>query len=236
MKAVLFGKLNALDRPEVRRSLLRIPEVIFYINKAQKTLEEMNIEKIELISLMISPDSLERDVRNLLVSAVQLGLFSRYVRSHGQPDFFSCPSYGEAPVSVCLGRSTFENLVLDSRLFRKQNQIQFPTQISSSDILNFDPFLFSQSNFEKYGVYHLNGYGSKKLVFESQSADKIVEKLVKKYGVKEFVNISPDDLMLDPGSAHIDRVAVQVSNSIDLDPMLGWFWGSLAELKIASAE
>lgn len=235
MKAVLFGKLNCIDKPEVRRSLIRIPEVIHHIQRAQKILEEMNLVHVELINAMVSDQVLERDVRNILVSAVHLGLFSRYVRFNGPPDFFSCLTYPEAPVAVCLGRSTFENLILESNLIRRQS-LQFPTKVTSSDILSFDPFIFSHVNFEKYGVYHLNGYGNKKLVFESQSAEKIVEKLVKKYGVSEFINISADDLMLAPNSTSVDRATIQISNSIDLDPMLGWFWGSISEVKLAVCE
>jgi len=224
MKAILFSRMSTLDKLQNRLSVVRIPEVISRIKETQRLLDSMGFN-IELINYMISEDETfngNKELKKLMVSVSLIGLYERHCRSNPKPEFFIAPSFPESPVNFCLGRISFEELVGDSSLVRMRKVLDFPKTSSDLDNLDFNEDILRSFNLDKFEAYgSLNG--SMRSLAESQDPEKLIIKLIKKYGAKQFVNIGLDGLLLDPQKHPFHVEDIQILDSIEIDPMLSWF-------------
>lgn len=231
MEAVLFGKVNGLSSLEVRLALVRIPEVLSRLKVAQKILDDMSLSGVDIIHSMTVQTELSRDMNNLLTTVTHVALFERYLKSNNVPEFIVCMNYFESPIPFCLGRCSFESLIIESKILKSQTLVEFPNRLTSKDLLELDSTIFNSYNFEKFSALHLKGMGNRKIVFESQSSDKTIEKLIHKFGVRRFINIGPFDILFDSKNSKFHKYDVEVRNSLELDPNLQWFYPSIEFLK-----
>jgi hypothetical protein len=56
------------------------------------------------------------------------------------------------------------------------------------------------------------------------------------YGVRRFVNFGPGNLLFSNLEGDLRLADIQVLESIDLDPMLSWFWQGLRHRELALAQ
>ena len=91
MKAILFSGLSMMDQSSVRESLIRIPEVLNRIKSAQKTIDQLTNNSVELINCMLDDDqtfTANCKIKRVLVNLVQLGLYDRFVKNNEKPKYF----------------------------------------------------------------------------------------------------------------------------------------------------
>lgn len=114
---VVFAGRNGLDFLELRLGAVRIPEVSLRIREAQRLLDGMEAERIDLLGATVSEDeSFFRNikVKSLLAAIVQVGLYDRLVKSQRAPDVLIGNSNGDSALLVCAGQMTFEQMITSS--------------------------------------------------------------------------------------------------------------------------
>jgi hypothetical protein len=114
---VVFAGRNGLDFLELRLGTVRIPEVSLRLREAQRILDGLDVERIDLLSAIVTDDeSFFRNIKikSLLAAIVQVGLYDRLLRSQRAPDVLIGSSNGDSALLVCAGQMTFEAMVLQS--------------------------------------------------------------------------------------------------------------------------
>lgn len=114
--AVVFNPNNQLEFQEVRMNVTRIPEVMARVREAQAPWESaLGSAAGDLASFVVTED--ERFAaaprrRLVTVGVIQVGLFDRFVRAHGEPRWLI--GAGEGPLSVVTGRRPLSDFVLET--------------------------------------------------------------------------------------------------------------------------
>lgn len=229
MKAVLFGKTGGLDNCEVRASLLRIPEVLTRVKKAQKVIDQTDCCQVDLINHLLSEDidyHQQPELKELLASVVHLGLYDRFLAKGGTPRFFVAPSYSASPVYPCIGKTTFQGMIVESCYVRKK----LMEQASGAIMVNGQP-----DKYEKYVSYSYEEKSDELLVDQvlkpSESLTHILSTLVEKHGVTQFINIGPKEPLIRSIQTMEMSQDIHVLDSIEMDPMLSWFWSELKYIR-----
>lgn len=231
-KAVVFSGRNGLDFIELRTSVLRIPEVTIRIRQAQAVLDTLELPKVDFFNVISSED--EHFFRNiklksLAAAVVQIGLFDRYVKNQRRPDFMIGNSNGDAAMLVCAGLMTFEDMVRSSQAvetLRPQNVIPLGAPTSTAMVLLAAPLLagLSLTEFRSFeAVQTETGLTYAPCGEGAMDIKKIVSALNSERGVERFVNIGPASGIRTADYKAINE-DIESLDSIELDPMLGWFW------------
>ncbi len=63
----------------------------------------------------------------------------------------------------------------------------------------------------------------------------MVVELVENHDVEKLIMVGPGHSIFGRGMRELTERDVQVCESIDLDPMLTWFWSNLKESRLAVA-
>jgi hypothetical protein len=135
---------------------------------------------------------------------------------------------GDSPLNVTIGKTGFFDLVADSQTVLSE---ALPTQ-SSADML---PVLAGVKLVE-YGVFASGAEGVfTPLQTNSREIEKMVLELVENHGVRRIVTIGPGHAHFSKRLVGLTNREVEIMESIDLDPMLTWFWGNQKENKLAIA-
>src|SRR5688500_5325354 len=88
--AVLFGSGNSLDFKEVRQGLYRIPEISLRLEEAQCIWDKECVAGLSFQHFLTAENAVffnNINVKALIHSIVQIGLFDRYKRKNRLPDF-----------------------------------------------------------------------------------------------------------------------------------------------------
>lgn len=230
MKTIVFSGRNGLDFNELRTSILRIPEVTIRIRQAQAILDTLDLPKVDFFNVISADDDhFFRNIKlkSLAAAVVQIGLFDRYVKNQRRPDFMVGNSNGDSAMLVCAGLQTFEDMVRGSQAvdtLKPQNVI--PMSPSEGLVLVAPPLLAGLSLTEFRALeatqtetglsYQVTGDGA-------MDIKKIVGALHTERGVERFINIGPAAAIRGSEYKAISE-DIESLDSIDLDPMLGWFW------------
>ncbi len=243
-KAIVFSGRNGLDFIELRTSVLRIPEVTIRIRQAQAILDTLELPKVDFFNVISSDD--EHFFRNiklksLAAAVVQIGLFDRYVKNQRRPDFMIGNSNGDAAMLVCAGLMTFEDMVRGSQavdVLRPQNVIPLGAPTSTEMVLRAAPLLagLSLSEFRSLeAVQTETGLSYAPCGEGAMDIKKIVSVLNTERGVERFVNIGPAAAVRGSEYKAINE-DIESLDSIELDPMLGWFWRSVRTTTMSIAQ
>ena len=242
MNAIVFSGRNGLDFSELRTSVLRIPEVTMRIRQAQTILDTLETPKVDFFNVICSDD--EHFFRNiklksLAAAVVQIGLFDRYVKNQRRPDFMIGNSNGDSAMLVCSGLMTFEDMVRGSQAvdtLKPQNVISMAS--AEGLVLVPAPLLAGLSLTEFRALeatqtgagltYSVTGDGA-------MDIKKVVSALNSERGVERFVNIGPAAPIRGSDYKAISE-DIESLDSIEVDPMLGWFWSSVRTSGIALAQ
>ncbi|MCB9026868.1 MAG: hypothetical protein H6625_11155 [Bdellovibrionaceae bacterium] len=228
---VIFNGLNALDFHEIRDSVIRIPEVSIRVREAQGVWDALGESNFSFFNFLVSEDATYLSnikIKSLVTSIVQIGLYDRYVRRFGRPEYIVGSVNGDSPLQVCIGETTFEDMILDSPVAKPVASVTEIFSQSSSTVL-------SGISLAETGVFqHLENTGKYQRVSSTkQDLGKIISHLIEDCHVKKLINVGPGITALEPLQENLALKDIQIVESIDADPMLNWFW---MELKKSSEQ
>lgn len=226
--AIVFNGFNSLDFQSIRSNVIRIPQVIQRIRQAQKIWDQSDQPGFDIANFIASEDAVflsNIKLKSLAAAIVQVGLYDRYCECFSPPQYVVGNGKGDSVVRVIAGEVSFEEMVASSQALKVLRPHQ-PIQLAEEPVL-------SGISLAEYKIYRLQA-GEKEL--ESQEIDvsemefdKLVQYLLDEEEVRKFVNIGPGNLLLDRHHGNLALSDVQVLESIDIDPLLNWFWPSLRE-------
>lgn len=224
-----------MDQSSIRESLIRIPEVLNRIKTAQKTMDQLTNSSVELINCMLDDDqtfTTNSKVKRVLVNLVQLGLYDRHVKNYEKPKYFVGSLSNLSAIEHCLGFSYIDEFVRSvwfQDLEGSENEIAKMSESKYQDIQLIQMMNRRPTQFYIYEFSQLSTEMSEsKKIDEADSADKLIVRLIKKHDVKQIVNLGPADLLLDPVHNPFHLEDINIYNTIEIDPMLSWFYSRLA--------
>jgi hypothetical protein len=232
LKTVVFSGRNGLDFIELRTSVLRIPEVTIRIRQAQAVLDTLELPRVDFFNVISSEDDhFFRNIKlkSLAAAVVQIGLFDRYVKNQRRPDFMIGNSNGDAAMLVCAGLMTFEDMVRGSQAvdtLKPQNVIPIGAAAPIEMVLQAAPLLAGLSLTEFRALEAVQTETGLTFATCGEGAmdiKKIVAALHSERSVERFINIGPAAAVRTSEYKMISE-DIESLDSIELDPMLGWFW------------
>ena len=221
--AVLFANTGVLDFLELRTSIVRIPEVIAKVKEAQVFLDRALKDAPDLLQFLTSDDQVfwsRKRIRQIAVGVVQLGLYDRYVKRYGAAANVLATDSEENPVQVLSGKMRLGEFVINLAMGEEEapsKVVEMPEQqpMLSKGISMPDFQLYSQ---DAEGNFVLTDEGKK------QALNDLLMKLRDERSVKQFVNIGPGQSISGSALNELVDKELNIMESIDLDPMLSWFW------------
>ncbi len=219
--AIVFNGSNSLDFTDIRSQVIRIPEVCARIHEAQKVWDSLDEVSFNFNNYLMSEDKTylsQPKMRNLSSAIVQVGLFDRYVKRFHRPQYVFGNLNGDSALLVCAGQSSFEDMILRS----KAAQSNLPT---AHLFLAAEPLLAGES-LANYGLYALDEIpkAENSLKTNMGSLENLVNHLVNDLSVRKIINIGPGQNLVEKFQQKLALTEVQFHESIDVDPMLSWFW------------
>ncbi len=233
--ALIFNGASNLDFQEIRANVIRIPEVVQRIREAQKIWDSGSQTPLDLANFIGSEDEVflsHIKLKSFATAVVQVGLLDRYLKSHDMPEFVVGAINGDSPMKVAIGQLTFQELIGQSSALTSTRP-RTPTTVAPNAL---DLPILAGVQLVEYAVYKRGADG----IFERQANDtreveRMVVDLVDNQDVNKLVMVGPGSSV--SGKKILDLTArdIQVLESIDLDPMLSWFWSNLKENRLAIA-
>lgn len=241
-EAIVFNGLNSLDFYEVRKNVCRIPEVVSRIRAAQSFIDAQTELELDVLNFIGSDDKTFLNhirFKSLAACIVQVGLYDRYLTRNKFPQFFIGNINGDSAMKVACGVMSFEHMLKNSTAFGEtdsQESVQGVVALQAGS----EPVL-SGFSLTEYAVFKRlpeeeiveDAAPYVRLEIEPMAVDKIIHKLVDEEELKKVVNIGPGNLLVSRTSEDLILEQLTILESIDLDPMLSWFWPSLKESSIA---
>lgn len=233
-EAIVFNGASNLDFQEIRTNVIRIPEVVSRIREAQQIWDKISIMSLDLANFIASEDAVflsHIKLKSFATAVVQVGLLDRYLKTHTLAEFVIGAVNGDSPLQVAMGKISFFDMVAKSpALLGTANKV--PTVASALDL----PIL-AGVQLAEYGVFRKDEVTGEfeRLKNETREVEKMIVDMIDDHGVSKLVMVGPGNSIF--GKKVIDFTArdVQVLESIDLDPMLSWFWTNLKENRLAIA-
>lgn len=192
-------------------------------------------------------------MKSLLAAIVQVGLFDRLLKTQRLPEVLVGNSTGDSALFVCAGKISFEEMVRSSSVLSTLRQREVveaapsnlgvlitPTSglpIGLAQPLNRPqeennvtslPAL-SGANLTEYRAFHRGDIGEyTELGLPVMELTKLLTEIIEHQRIERFINIGPGETIGPSDCNHMAEAAgtdeVTVMDSIDLDPMLNWFW------------
>ncbi len=247
---VLFAGRSGLDFLELRFGAVRIPEVTLRIREAQRILDNLNVERIDLMGSILVEDeffSKNSKLKEMLAAIIQVGLYDRLLKSQRAPDVLVGPAVGDSALMVCAGQISFENFVTSSEVLGSlRSRDAAPMPPVQDGILPIGlaggiglPLPAIQAPLVLHSLMALNSTEYRAYVRAEDGGfieigqpvmdiKKLLAEIVEHQLVQRFINVGPAALVSSQDCEQIAEQAgtdeVTVIDSIDLDPMLNWFW------------
>jgi len=232
--ALVFNGASNLDFQDIRTNVTRIPEVVARVREAQEIWDTLSAQSLDLATFIASEDSVflgNIKLKNFATAVVQVGLLDRYLKSHKLPEFVMGAVNGDSALMVALGKISFHDMIADSpalgnRSPRTMNVIPGGLELP----------VLSGVELCEYGVFRRDTKGEyERMDQETREADKMVLEMVETHEVRRLVMVGPGNTV--SGKKLLDMTAhdIQVQESIDMDPMLSWFWSNLKDNRLAIA-
>lgn len=242
--AIVFSGRNGLDFSELRANVLRIPDVTIRIRQAQTILDSIihptDLPKVDLMNVVAADDEAffkNIKMKSLVSAVVQVGLYDRFCRTQKRPDFMIGNINGDSAMMVCSGRISFEEMVRTSQavdtLRPAQNDVVVPISaalpaplLSGLSLTEFGALQSTQSE---------EGLSYSSVATNAMDIKKVVETLAAEHGVERYINIGPAAAMRTSDYKSVGE-DIESIDSIELDPMLGWFWRGIRQQSLAIAQ
>ncbi len=255
---VLFGGPQALDFLEVRSNIMRIPEVRSRLEEAQKIWDEHVDQVVDLHQFLCSEDKEffnNLGLKSLCSAIVQVGLYDRLKRQSREPDFLVGDCRNDSALKVISGTISFFDLIVSSRAAGIVHPIHTakkasglgkteglsllqggasPSGLSGAElglpVLNGQTFALYEV-LERRVVDGQNTYISMNV--QDMDITKLVKALYDKHDVRQLVTVGPGQSRFNFNSDGL-LSDMKISESIDLDPLLNWFWKGVREINIGA--
>ncbi len=231
-EAVVFGGQNSLDFTEVRSRVIRIPEVSLRIEEAQKIWDKYCGSSFSFQHFLISENLAffnNINLKSLALSIVQLGLLDRYIRIFRNPEVIVGNVQNDSALMVAAGIIQFSEMITKSQascLVRPMAPLHDVSEL-----------VLKGRSLPLYQSYSLvEGEKFQVLGASDMNLQVILQNLIDKQNVTKIVHVGPGFLNKTPGLEEILSRDVQVVESIDVDPMLGWFWSDLRKQELPLAQ
>ncbi len=224
LSAVVFAGMNGLDQEEIRKAVVRIPEVSIRVKEAQKIIDRCFEESFDLHSYIVSPQSSflhNIRLKSLASAIVQIGLYERYIKFNLKPNFIVGNSNGDSALNVISGQQSFQEMIINNSSL---NLEQAGSEVDTSNVTNL---VLSGVSLEEYKVVSLDleeERDLKKINEKQMDFQEIFKDLVCEKDVKRFINIGPSMPLVNESMRNNCFVELQLCDSIEMDPMLNWFW------------
>jgi hypothetical protein len=222
--AVLFANTGVLDFLELRTSIVRIPEVIAKLKEAQVYLDRAMDNAPDLIQFLTSEDQVfwrSEKIRKIAVAVVQLALYERYAKRFGEASHVLSVSNEDSPIQVLSGNMRLGEFIInlamkEEKVKTVENLNSLPEPTSLAKGISMPDFQLYEKSEEQ--AYKLSGEG------EKEALNELLMKLRDEEGVKQFVNVGPGQSISGSAMSELVDKELNIMESIDLDPMLSWFW------------
>lgn len=221
--AVLFHGDNSLEFEDVRRQVLRIPEVISKFRIAQEIWDQVKGDSVDLVSLLNSENEIfyrSSSIKDLIRSVVQVALYERHIKRHGFPQFVLGNTKNESATLVAAGKISFEEMLAGSRaLVNRENQAVLVEE-------NALPNLRGQQ-LPQYQLFQWKGDFYESLVDSSSNFTVALKTIAEDFGIRQIVSIGPGAFRLPETEKTGLLQDLVCHESINMDPLLAWFWNEL---------
>jgi hypothetical protein len=231
--ALVFNGACNLDFQDIRTNVIRIPEVIVRIREAQQIWDSIAATPLDLANFIASEDAVflgHIKLKSFATAVVQVGLLDRYLKTNKLPEFVLGSVNGDSALLVALGKITFYELVSQSSALTGVAGRPVPAASGG-----FELPVLAGVQLAEYGIFRKNDKGDYvRLMSDSREIERMLVELIDQYDVKKMS-------MIGPGNAIVKKILdltsrdVQVLETIDMDPMLSWFWRHLKENRVAVA-
>ncbi len=214
--ALVFATHGSLDFFEVRTAVLRIPEVLITLKEAQKSIDVICPKPIDLITFLHTDDSrfwANEKFRKLTTGLVQIGLASRFLKRYPHIDAIVAGDTRSSVAQVMAGKQSLREYV-ESSLFQPENNptvLELATGVMPQNLCSY---VYNSEEFQKIDLV-------------DQDIQKVVAHLRDEHDFIRFINVGPCNTLINTTMEEIVYYDVQVEETINLDPMLTWFWPSI---------
>jgi hypothetical protein len=226
--AVVFNAASILDFHDIRANVIRIPEVVNRIREAQKIWDTVSNQPLDLANFIASDDGVFMShirLKSFASAVVQVGLLDRHLRSYKLPEFIIGAINGDSPMKVAMGQQSFVDLVAESPA---------AGLASATPAAGGLPVL-SGVQIVEYAVYRREAGEYRRVESPEREIERMLVDLVDRFEVNRLIMVGPGNAIVGRKIMDLTHRDIQVLESIDLDPMLSWFWSHLKENRLAIA-
>lgn len=239
ISAVVFSGRNGLDFSELRGGVLRIPDVTLRVREAQRILDGLDLPKVDLFNVIAADDdSFFRNIKlkSLASAIVQVGLYDRLTKTQRKPDFMVGNSNGDSALLVCAGLQTFEEMVSQSPALDTLKPSEKVILLGAEPA----PLLAGLSLTEYQALGCRPGSDGKSAYVPVKDGlmdiKKVVAYLYTEQGATRFISVGPAGALRGSDYQSLGSDEIESIDSIELDPMLGWFWRNMRPQSSALAQ
>jgi hypothetical protein len=235
--ALIFNGASNLDFQDIRANVVRIPEVVQRIREAQKIWDLGSPTPLDLANFIGSEDEVflsHIKLKSFATAVVQVGLLDRYLKTHDMPEYAVGAINGDSPMKVAIGQMTFQELISQSSALISTRPRTAPAAVAPNAL---DLPILAGVQLVEYAVFKRNAATG---VYERQANDtreveRMIVDLVDGEDVNKLIMVGPGSSVSGKKILDLTSRDIQVLESIDLDPMLSWFWSNLKENRLAIA-
>ncbi len=231
MTAVVFKGINTLNFQEIRMNIVRVPEVLSCIQKAQLIWDENSDRYFDILNFIVSDDAVflgDLKSRSIAKAVIKIGLYHRFIRKFPFPKFLIGDVSDDSALLNCAGQLSFEKLIKEHII---QDKLQLVKNTDSGVVT------LSGTHLDDWSCYEFNDSKARFVEKEltSNTLNGAIEELLKNKKVNKVVNIGPDTLS-DDLKAQLEQSPLEFVEALDEDPLLSWFWPSMKTLSESVAK
>jgi hypothetical protein len=217
--ALVFSTVNALEFSEIRRNVIRIPEVMHRVRDTQTIWDQVCDRTLDLANFIGSDDQGflgNLRLKNLATAVIQLGLLDRLMKTTELPEWLMGLSNGDAPLRVASRQETFEELVRGSQALSAIRPQSLPG-------LGGLPILAGVSLAE-FSVLKKDETGFRPALEHEMDLRKAMKTLIDGANAKRIVVVGPGHSHVQMMAREVGGKQIEVIDSVSLDPVLFWFY------------
>lgn len=227
--ALVFSTVNALEFSEIRRNVIRIPEVIHRIREAQSIWDQTSDRNLDLGNFIGSDDQGflgNLRLKNLATAVIQLGLLDRLFKTAALPNWILGLGNGDAPIRVAARQETFDDLIRGSQVI---------TGSRSQSVPGFGnlPILAGVSLAE-FTVLKREESGYVPVLEREMDIRKALKTLVAEAKPQRVVVVGPSQSHIEFLARDLGSEKIEFVDSVTLDPLLGWFYREQEDVRTAA--
>lgn len=230
--ALVFNGASNLDFQDIRTNVIRVPEVVVRIREAQAIWDKVSPTPLDLANFIGSEDDVflsHIKLKSFATAVVQVGLLDRYLKNHKMPEYVVGAINGDSPMRVAMGQKSFLELVTES-LATNGPRPRVPVANA------LDLPILAGVQLVEYAIFCRGTDGDYvRQITEVREVERMIVDLVDQHEVNKLVMVGPGSSVSGKKVLDLTSRDVQVLESIDLDPMLSWFWSNLRENRLSIA-